>query len=51
MEGSKSPGLVVLEHEVDDSDVNVFKTMYPIMKSNGWRTVSIPEAFGEWTTD
>ncbi|KAG8913290.1 hypothetical protein FRC01_004621 [Tulasnella sp. 417] len=44
--GPKSPGLIILEHELTDSTVNAFIHAYPIMKSNGWDTRNIPDLFG-----
>lgn len=44
--GPKSPGLIILEHELADSTVNAFMAAYPLMKSNGWDTRNIPDLFG-----
>ncbi|KAG9010174.1 hypothetical protein FRB90_008006 [Tulasnella sp. 427] len=44
--GPKSPGLIILEHELADSTVDAFINAYPLMKSNGWDTRSIPDLFG-----
>ncbi|KAG8899834.1 hypothetical protein FRC00_000861 [Tulasnella sp. 408] len=44
--GPKSPGLIILEHELADSTVDAFINAYPLMKSNGWDTRNIPDLFG-----
>ncbi|KAK4684056.1 chitin deacetylase, partial [Tremellales sp. Uapishka_1] len=44
--GNKTPGLVVLEHELNDNTVGVFMNEYPIMKSNGWSVMNVAKAFG-----
>ena len=46
--GSKSPGLVMLEHEASEADVTVFKNVYGDMLRNGWNVVNVAEAFGSW---
>lgn len=46
--GSKSPGLVMLEHEASAADVQVFKAVYGDMLRNGWKVVNVAEAFGSW---
>ncbi|KIO34400.1 carbohydrate esterase family 4 protein [Tulasnella calospora MUT 4182] len=44
--GPKSPGLIILEHELAASTVDAFIAAYPLMKSNGWDTRNIPDLFG-----
>jgi len=44
--GPKNPGLIILEHELSDQSVQAFMDAYPIMKSNGWNTVSVAELSG-----
>ncbi|KAF8909480.1 hypothetical protein CPB85DRAFT_1222100 [Mucidula mucida] len=39
--GPKSPGLIILEHELTDNTVQAFMDAFPIMKSNGWNTKSM----------
>ena len=34
--GPKSPGLMILEHELSDQTVQVFVDAYPLMVSTGW---------------
>jgi hypothetical protein len=46
-EGPKSPGLIVLEHEITQDDVSVFTEMYPIIVKNGWKITNIADAFGK----
>lgn len=47
--GPKSPGLNILEHELNDNTVNVFKDSYPKIISNGWSIKSVADAWGmQW---
>ncbi len=39
--GSKNAGLVMLEHELNPSTVQVFMDMYPKMISNGWKLANV----------
>ncbi|KAN0132610.1 carbohydrate esterase family 4 protein [Lactarius tabidus] len=45
--GSKSPGLVVLEHELSDASVQSFMAAYPLITQNGWTMKSVAELDGE----
>jgi len=38
--GPKSPGLIILEHELSDQSVQAFIDNYPKMKANGWTVTS-----------
>ncbi|KAJ7589699.1 glycoside hydrolase/deacetylase [Mycena floridula] len=38
--GPKTPGLMILEHELSDQSVDAFIAAYPQMKSQGWNTES-----------
>jgi chitin deacetylase len=38
--GPKSPGLMILEHELSDLSVGAFMAAYPLMKSAGWNLQS-----------
>ncbi|KDQ51243.1 carbohydrate esterase family 4 protein [Jaapia argillacea MUCL 33604] len=38
--GPKTPGLIILEHELSDGAVDAFEAAYPLMVSNGWNLVS-----------
>ncbi|KAF7976266.1 hypothetical protein HWV62_7150 [Athelia sp. TMB] len=38
--GPKSPGLIILEHELSDQSVQAFIDNYPKMKGNGWTVIS-----------
>ena len=44
--GPKSPGLIILEHEISADDVSNFIASYPLMQSNNWPVKSIPELTG-----
>lgn len=46
--GSKENGLLMLEHEISDADVDVFMAMYPQMIAAGWKVQNVAEAFDEW---
>lgn len=46
----KSPGLIVLEHEIASTTVNGFMTAYPLIKSNGWKFMSLAKAIGDGRT-
>ncbi|KAF8992511.1 hypothetical protein BDQ17DRAFT_1392835 [Cyathus striatus] len=39
--GPKSPGLVILEHELSENTVDVFLAAFPLIGSNGWNMTSI----------
>ncbi|KAJ4478081.1 chitin deacetylase [Lentinula aciculospora] len=41
--GSKTPGLIILEHELSDQSVQAFEAAYPVMKSNGWNLQSVAQ--------
>ncbi|KAJ7890800.1 hypothetical protein B0H13DRAFT_2234871 [Mycena leptocephala] len=41
--GPKSPGLIILEHELSDQSVASFMAAYPLMKSNNWNTASLAQ--------
>ncbi|KAF7790822.1 hypothetical protein EIP86_001779 [Pleurotus ostreatoroseus] len=45
--GPKSPGLIILEHELTDNTVTAFIDSFPLIGSNGWKTVSVAELDGE----
>lgn len=46
----KSPGLIVLEHEITSVTVNAFMTAYPLIKSNGWKFMSLAKAIDDGRT-
>ncbi len=46
----KSPGLIVLEHEIASVTVNGFMTAYPLIKSNGWKFMSLAKAIDDGRT-
>ncbi|KAF9515211.1 carbohydrate esterase family 4 protein [Hydnum rufescens UP504] len=41
--GPKSPGLIVLEHELSTGSVQAFIDTYPVLKANGWNIGTIPD--------
>ncbi|KAJ6562550.1 hypothetical protein B0H19DRAFT_99534 [Mycena capillaripes] len=50
LEGSKSPGLVILEHELSKESVASFVAAYPLMQSNNWNLVSLATLVGNNAT-
>ncbi|KAF7314978.1 Carbohydrate esterase family 4 protein [Mycena indigotica] len=46
---TKSPGLVILEHETSSLSVQAFKAAYPVMKETQWKVVSLSQMFGNGT--
>jgi len=40
--GPKSPGLIVLEHELSNQSAQAFMTAYPDIIANGWTMMSAP---------
>jgi chitin deacetylase len=46
MQGPKTPGLVILEHELSELSVASFISAYPLMVSNGWKVVSLAQTDG-----
>jgi len=40
LNGPKSPGLMILEHELDDDTVQAFEDAYPLMVETGWKIES-----------
>ncbi|KAF7301704.1 Chitin deacetylase [Mycena indigotica] len=47
--GPKSPGLIILEHELSDQSVGAFMSAYPLMKQKSWKTVSVAQLFNGLT--
>lgn len=45
-QGPKTPGLVILEHELSNLSVSSFMNAYPVMVSNGWKRVSLAQMDG-----
>ena len=43
-QGPKSPGLIILEHELSNGSVTAFIDTWPIMRSQNWKPISIPDA-------
>lgn len=46
MQGLKTPGLVILEHELSNLSVTSFIDAYPLMVANGWKRVSLAQMDG-----
>ena len=46
LSGPKSPGLMILEHELSDQSVQAFIDAWPVIKSNGWNTMSMARVDG-----
>ncbi|KIJ70563.1 carbohydrate esterase family 4 protein [Hydnomerulius pinastri MD-312] len=46
LSGPKSPGLIILEHELSDLSVQSFIAAYPLMVSNGWKRMSLTQIDG-----
>lgn len=44
--GPKSPGLIILEHELTNDTVSAFIDAFPMIKQNGWNIVSVAELDG-----
>ncbi|KAI0776094.1 hypothetical protein BD413DRAFT_438435, partial [Trametes elegans] len=44
--GSKSPGLVILEHELTNDTSGAFMQAYPLIQQNGWNFVSLARMDG-----
>lgn len=42
----KSPGAILLEHELNNQTVSVFEDYYPTLPSRGWKPMSVPDALG-----
>ncbi|THV08556.1 glycoside hydrolase/deacetylase [Dendrothele bispora CBS 962.96] len=41
--GPKSPGLIILEHELSDQSVQAFIDAYPVIVQNGWKIESVAQ--------
>lgn len=46
LNGPKSPGLMILEHELSNSTSQVFEDAYPLMLSTGWKLMSAADING-----
>eukprot|EP00753_Platysulcus_tardus_P020925 PLAT8471.1.p1 GENE.PLAT8471.1~~PLAT8471.1.p1 ORF type:complete len:451 (+),score=-11.89 PLAT8471.1:43-1353(+) len=44
--GAKTPGLIILEHELSAESVQAYMDAYPVMMQNGWQLKSVAE-FGD----
>ncbi|KAJ3545390.1 hypothetical protein NMY22_g2459 [Coprinellus aureogranulatus] len=45
LSGPKSPGLMILEHEINDLQVAAFIDAFPMIAQNGWRFESLAQLF------
>ena len=43
--GSKSPGLLLLEHELNNNTVTNFEVSFPLIAQNNWQMLAVPDAF------
>lgn len=43
--GAKTPGLIMLEHELTHASISVFKNYYPNLKSIGWTAANVADLF------
>ncbi|KAJ7825494.1 hypothetical protein B0H14DRAFT_3088623 [Mycena olivaceomarginata] len=48
--GSKSPGLIILEHELSKDSTAAFIAAYPLMQENNWKLVSLATLMGKNVT-
>ncbi|GBE79445.1 Chitin deacetylase [Sparassis crispa] len=46
IEGPKSPGLIILEHELTNGSVNAYMDVFPLIRQNGWDIVSVAQLDG-----
>ena len=46
LNGPKSPGLMILEHELSDQTVQAFEDAYPLMIRTGWKLESAADIAG-----
>ena len=46
LNGPKSPGLIILEHELDNQTVQAFENAYPLMIQSGWKLESTAQING-----
>ncbi|KAF7336166.1 Carbohydrate esterase family 4 protein [Mycena venus] len=44
--GPKSPGLIILEHELSEQAVATFMSAYPVMQKNNWNVMSLAQLIG-----
>lgn len=45
--GPKSPGLIILEHELSDQSVQAFIDAYPLIEQNGWNMMSAARCYSD----
>lgn len=44
--GTHSPGLIILEHELDDDTVSAFIQTYPLVVDHAWTVTSVAKLDG-----
>ncbi|KAG2013658.1 chitin deacetylase [Coprinopsis cinerea AmutBmut pab1-1] len=45
--GPKSPGLMILQHEVTDASIDVFMNVFPLIAQQGWEFGSLASVVGD----
>lgn len=48
LSGPKSPGLMILEHEINELQVSAFIDAFPMIAQNGWRFESLAQLYPEY---
>lgn len=48
MLGPKSPGLMILEHEINELQVAAFIDAFPMIAQNGWRFESLAQLYPDY---
>ena len=51
LKGPKSPGLIILEHELSEITVSAFMEAFALIAQNGWKFVSLVQALGKMASD
>lgn len=46
LNGPKSPGVIMLEHELNHYTIDVFQQYYPTLAGLGWQARAVPDHFG-----
>ncbi|EAU84787.1 chitin deacetylase [Coprinopsis cinerea okayama7 len=47
LSGPKSPGLMILQHEVTDASIDVFMNVFPLIAQQGWEFGSLASVVGD----
>lgn len=48
--GPKTPGLIILEHELSNQSVATFMSAYPVMQQQNWNIMSLAQLIGQNTS-